>query len=233
MVGTPVKVEVARARAYARMALAIDPNNGEAYAVLGELATETKMKNAAPQIAAALADLRRAIALDPSNGSAHEWYGVTLLDQGRVGEAYSELRTAAQLDPLSVRHDRLAWHDGLSRASLSRRHRLRARNARSVAAAGRRLRDARSGLRGFWRRRASRQTFRKLAQACATCRAEAAALLAALDAHANHMAAARAELAIAQAHAKDVAARRLGRGVRGHGEPWRGNHMAATLAHGQ
>ena len=36
----PAKVYVARARAYARKALVLDPDSGEAYAVLGMLQTE-------------------------------------------------------------------------------------------------------------------------------------------------------------------------------------------------
>jgi DNA-binding winged helix-turn-helix (wHTH) protein/Tfp pilus assembly protein PilF len=200
----PAKVELARARAYARTALAIDPSNGEAYAVLGELATETKMKNAAPQIAAALADLRRAIALDPANGSAHEWYGITLLEQGRVGQAYSELKTAAELDPLSV--PTTAWLG--TTAYLERHYRDAIAYARETLDLSPQRADAYETLglayEAFGDEARAAQTFRRLAQACGICRAEAAALLAALDAHANRMAAARAELAIAQAHAREI-----------------------------
>jgi tetratricopeptide (TPR) repeat protein len=198
------KAEISRARSYARTALEIDPNNGEAYAVLGELATETKMKNAAPQITAALADLRRAIALDPANGSAHEWYGVTLLEQGRVGLAYSELKTAAQLDPLSV--PTAAWLG--TTAYLERHYRDAIAYARETLDLSPQRADAYETLglayEAFGDNAQAAQTFRKLARACEECRPEAAALLAALDAHANHMAAARAELRIAQAHAAQI-----------------------------
>jgi DNA-binding winged helix-turn-helix (wHTH) protein/Tfp pilus assembly protein PilF len=202
--GASAKLEVARAREYARTALAIDPNNGEAYAVLGELATETKMKNAAPQIAAALADLRRAISLDPANGSAHEWYGVTLLEEGRVAQAYSELKTAAGLDPLSV--PTTAWLG--TTAYLERHYRDAIGYARETLDLSPQREDAYETLglayEAFGDNARAAQTFRKLQEACTLCRAEAAALLAALDAHANHMAAARAELAVAQAHARDI-----------------------------
>jgi DNA-binding winged helix-turn-helix (wHTH) protein/Tfp pilus assembly protein PilF len=202
--GATAKVEIARARANVRKALAIDPNNGEAYAVLGELATETKMKNAAPQIAAALADLRRAIALDPANGSAHEWYGVTLLEQGRVGEAYAELRTAAELDPLSV--PTTAWLG--TTAYLERHYRDAIAYARETLDLSPQRSDAYETLglayEAFGDEARAGQTFQRLGRACDRCGAEAAALLAALDAHANRMAAARAELAIAQAHAHEI-----------------------------
>lgn len=201
----PVKVEIARARAYAKTALAIDPNNGEAYAVLGELATETSMKNAAPQIAAALADLRRAIALDPMSGTAHEWYGVTLLQQGRLTEAYSELTTAAQLDPLSVATT--AWLG--TTAYLERHYRDAIAYARETLDLSPQREDAYATLglayEAFGDDVRAAQTFRQYARACGKCRAEAAALLAALDARTNQMVAARTELALAQAHAKDVA----------------------------
>jgi DNA-binding winged helix-turn-helix (wHTH) protein/Tfp pilus assembly protein PilF len=201
----PVKVEIARARAYARTALAIDPDNGEAYAVLGELATETSMKNAAPQIAAALADLRRAIALDPMSGTAHEWYGVTLLEEGRLTEAYSELRTAAQLDPLSVAAT--AWLG--TTAYLERHYRDAIAYAGETLDLSPQRADAYATLglayEAFGDNARAAQTFHKYVRACDHCRAEAAALLAALDARTNQMTAARAELAVAEADANDVA----------------------------
>jgi DNA-binding winged helix-turn-helix (wHTH) protein/Tfp pilus assembly protein PilF len=202
---TPAKVEIARARAYARTALGIDPNNGEAYAVLGELATETSMKSAGPQIAAALADLRRAIALDPMSGTAHEWYGVTLLEQGHLTEAYSELTTAAQLDPLSVATT--AWLG--TTAYLERHYRDAIADARETLDLSPQRSDAYTTLglayEAFGDNARAAQTFQRFARACAACQAEAAALLAALDARTNQMDAARAELAIARAHAQEVA----------------------------
>ena len=77
----PPKVYIARARAYAHKALVLDPNSGEAYAVLGMLAT-VKQGGSMPNLAEAFKYLRRAIALDPSSGPAHEWYGVALLEKG-------------------------------------------------------------------------------------------------------------------------------------------------------
>ena len=202
---TPAQVEVARAREYARTALAIDPNNGEAYAVLGELATETSMKSAAPQIAAALADLRRAIALDPMSGTAHEWYGVTLLEQGHLTEAYSELTTAAQLDPLSVATT--AWLG--TTAYLERHYRDAIAYARETLDLSPQRSDAYATLglayEAFGDNARAAQTFQSFGRSCASCRAEAAALMAALDARTNQMEAARAELAIARAHPQDVA----------------------------
>jgi DNA-binding winged helix-turn-helix (wHTH) protein/tetratricopeptide (TPR) repeat protein len=200
----PERLDITRARAYARTALAVDPNNGEAYAVLGLIASEPT-RGAAPQTAAALADLRRAIALDPASGTAHEWYGVTLLQQGRVADADAELSTAAQLDPLSVATT--AWLG--TTAYLERHYRDAIAYARETLDLSPQRADAYETLglayEAFGDEPRAGQTFRRLAQACVACRAEAAALLAALYARTSQMPQARAELTIAQGHANEVA----------------------------
>ncbi|HEY5425407.1 MAG TPA: winged helix-turn-helix domain-containing protein, partial [Candidatus Tumulicola sp.] len=88
----PPKVYFARARAYARKALAIDPRYGEAYAVLGMLSTE---RGGSGRMTLGVQELQRAITLDPSSGPAHEWYGVALFERGEFRAAYAELQTAA------------------------------------------------------------------------------------------------------------------------------------------
>ena len=47
-------------------------------------------------------EYRRAIELNPNYPTAHHWYGSQLILQGRMERALQELRTAQQLDPLSL-----------------------------------------------------------------------------------------------------------------------------------
>jgi serine/threonine-protein kinase len=47
-------------------------------------------------------EYRRAIELNPNYATAHHWYGAQLIVQGRMDQALQELRTAQQLDPLSL-----------------------------------------------------------------------------------------------------------------------------------
>ena len=200
----PAKVDIARARAYAREALTYDPNDGDAYAVLGMIASGT-MKATPGQIARALADLRRAIALDPSSGSAHEWYGIALLQQGHVNEAYVELERAAQLDPLSVATT--AWLG--TTAYLERHYRDAIAYAQETLDLSPQRPDAYETLglayEALGDDARAKTTFHRMAAACGKCAPQAAALLAPLLARENQMAGARAQLAIARRNAKDVA----------------------------
>jgi DNA-binding winged helix-turn-helix (wHTH) protein/tetratricopeptide (TPR) repeat protein len=199
----PAKIYMARAQAYAHKALVIDPNCSEAYAVLGMLASE-KHSGDKPQLAVALKDLRRAIALDPANGPAHEWYGIALLEQGRVDDAYSELDKAAELDPLSVATT--AWLG--TAAYFERRYGDAIAYARETLdlSPGRSDAYVTLGLAYEALGDPARATvaFTHLAQVCPHCRAEAAALLAPLYARANQMSRARAELTLALAHPDDA-----------------------------
>ncbi|MBV8531784.1 MAG: tetratricopeptide repeat protein, partial [Candidatus Eremiobacteraeota bacterium] len=196
-------VYLARARKYADRALSLDPKSSEAYAVLGLISSQG-MKGAMPQIDRGLADLRRAIALDPTSGSAHEWYGTALLEQGHVGEAYAELNTAAQLEPLSVATT--AWLG--TAAYLERRYGEAISYARETIDLSPQRPDAYETLglayEALGDTPSASATFRRLGRACASCRSEAAALLAPLYARSNQMAQARAELTIAQAHHGEV-----------------------------
>jgi DNA-binding winged helix-turn-helix (wHTH) protein/Tfp pilus assembly protein PilF len=94
-------VYFARAAHYAQTALLFDPNSSEAHAALGFLALERRDTDAAT------VELRRAIALDASYGPAQEWYGVALVRGGHLAEGFAQLKTAANLDPLSV--STIAW----------------------------------------------------------------------------------------------------------------------------
>ncbi len=200
---SPSKVYFARARAYAKRALAIDPNCAEAYAVLGALASAKDMPSPA-QLADGLKQLQHAIALDPSDAPAHEWYGIDLLALGRIDEAYRELRTSSDLDPLSVAT--MAWlgqaaylhrdyDDAIaySREALDlspQRHEALVTLGLAYEARGE---DARAI-----------SAFRRMSAACEDCAPEAAALLAGVYARDNRHSEAIAEIAIARAHPRDV-----------------------------
>jgi DNA-binding winged helix-turn-helix (wHTH) protein/Flp pilus assembly protein TadD len=199
----PAKAYVARARVYAQRTLELDPNNSEAYAVLG-LLPSVETKGAVPQNGA-LKDLRRAIALNPASGSAHQWYGTALLEQGHIDEAYAELSKAAQLDPLSVAT--VAWLG--TTAYLERRYADAISYSRETLDLSPERYDAYETLglayEALGDEPRAAQSFRILGQACTSCRAQGAALLAELYARNDQMAQARAELTVAKAHPRDVA----------------------------
>ncbi|MBV8724206.1 MAG: winged helix-turn-helix domain-containing protein [Candidatus Eremiobacteraeota bacterium] len=193
-----------RARAYAHKALTLDPNCGEAYAVLGVLKEQKKM-GAPNQLDPALRDLRRAVALDPTSGPAHEWYGVALLNTGNVPAAYRELSTAAQLDPLSVATT--AWLG--SAAYLAGRYTDALAYARETLDLSPQRSDAYEILglsyEALGDRSAAMKAFEQLGRTCPKCRPQAAVLLAPLNAGAHRIAAAHAEVALAIAHPQEVA----------------------------
>ncbi len=213
----PAQVEIARARSYAHKALAIDPENAEAYAVLGFISSGA-MKSAGGERPEALADLRRAIALDPSSGTAHEWYGTALLRHGRVAEAYAELTKAAQLDPLSVATaswlGTTAYYEGHYRDAIA--------FARETLDLSPQRADAYETLglayEALGDRTDAAANFRRLATICSDCKAESAALLSALYARSNRMALARAELAIARANLNEVEPQNLALALEAVGE---------------
>ncbi len=93
--GSP-SVYFARARAYAEQALALDRESPEAHAVLGELALQGSDPSAA------LPELQLAIGIDPAYAPAQEWYGIALVEAGRLSDGIAHLKTASALDPLSV-----------------------------------------------------------------------------------------------------------------------------------
>ncbi len=197
----PAKVYFARAQAYARKALAIDPRCGEAYAVLGMLETENPTTK---RLAIGIRQLRRAIALDPNDAPAHEWYGIALMTQGNVRGGYAELQKSAQLDPLSV-----ATTIWLGQAAyLSHRYGAAigySREAIDFSPLGREA-FATMGLAYEARGELAKAiaAFQAMQRTCPDCRYDAAALLAAVYAHENRLAQARAEIALASHHAKDV-----------------------------
>ncbi|PYJ05240.1 MAG: hypothetical protein DME25_08735 [Verrucomicrobia bacterium] len=83
------------ARASATRALELDSSSAEAHAVLASLQAAAHDANGAEE------HFRRAIQLEPSYATAHHWYGVFLVVRARRDEAWSELRTALDLDHTS------------------------------------------------------------------------------------------------------------------------------------
>lgn len=197
----PAKVYFARARAYARKALAIDARCGEAYAVLGMISTETPSPT---NLAKGVAQLRRAIALDPSDAPAHEWYGIALMSEGNFSGGYAELKESAQLDPLSV-----ATTIWLGEAAyLNHRYAAAIGYAQEAIDFSPLGHEAFSTLGLAYEARGDMgraiAAFHAMARSCAHCRYEAAALLAEAYERSNRPNAARREMALATAHAKDV-----------------------------
>lgn len=191
-------VYYARARAYARKALALDPNSSEAHASLGLIDLEQDRDDTG------IAELRRAVTLDPSYGSAHEWLGVALLGRGDLAAASRELHVAASLDPLSV--STTAWLG--SAAYLDRNFSdaiAYARQALDLAPSRldvlATMGEAYEAQGDYPRAIASFQHYMHL---CRRCQPEAAALLAHAYALDHRMAEARVELAFASAHAERV-----------------------------
>lgn len=188
----PHAVYFARARAYARRALALDVGSAEAHAALG-IAEDRQGGRAS-----ALAEYRRALTLNPGYAPAHQWYGIALLMQGKTEDAYRELERAAQLDPLSVAT--AAW---LSDAAyLSRRYPTAVAYAQQTLDLSPQRSDA------FWSMGLAYEamgdyhnadkSYQRFARTCA-CRTEVAALLAHVYAKMHRFEAAREQLLIAQA----------------------------------
>jgi DNA-binding winged helix-turn-helix (wHTH) protein/Flp pilus assembly protein TadD len=200
----PATVYYARARAYAQKALAIDPQCGDAYAVLGMLESEKEVASK-QSLTEGIRQLRHAIELDPSDAPAHEWYGIALLAAGNVNDAFAELQKASNLDPLSV-----ATTHWLGQTAYLERHYDDAISyERQVLDLSPQLYEAFETLGLAYQARGDDQqaidAFRQFGEKCKMCRPEAAALLANAYARANRPLQARAEFAIAISHSADVA----------------------------
>jgi tetratricopeptide (TPR) repeat protein len=86
----------AKAKAAAEMALGIDEALAEAHASLGHAMLHHWQWEQGGK------ELERAIELNAGYPSAHHWYSEHLTAMGRCGESISELKLAAELDPLSL-----------------------------------------------------------------------------------------------------------------------------------
>jgi serine/threonine-protein kinase len=95
----------ARAREYARKAIALDDGLAEAHASLAWVLFIYDW-----DFAGARAEFLRAIELQPKYATAHQWYAFLLAARGDVDEGLVEAHTATELDPASVSVRRsLAW----------------------------------------------------------------------------------------------------------------------------
>jgi DNA-binding winged helix-turn-helix (wHTH) protein/Flp pilus assembly protein TadD len=200
----PAATYFRKAREYAHKALGLDPRTGDAYAVLGIVDMDAGHMTP-PEVNSALVQLRRAIAIDPQSAAAHEWYGIALVKTGQFARAFTELRRADELDPLSVATT--SW--------LASTAYLEGRYADAIAYARETLDlspDRAEALQtlglayeALGDRHRAIASFQHMASVCASCRPEAAALLAVVYAPID-AAAARAELATARARSSDVGA---------------------------
>ena len=98
----PAQEPIPEAKAAARHAIEIDPENGEAWSVLGQIAFNNEWDWKTAEY-----DLQKAIALSPSDSTIELRYATFLSLIGRGDEAVSHMRRALELDPLSfwnVRH---------------------------------------------------------------------------------------------------------------------------------
>jgi len=93
----PPKESFPKARAAARRALEIDPLLAEAYASLGFINCGFEWDWPGAEQC-----YLKAIELKPNYPTAHHWYGEWLTTTGRFEQAYVELQTAQELDPLSL-----------------------------------------------------------------------------------------------------------------------------------
>jgi TolB-like protein/DNA-binding winged helix-turn-helix (wHTH) protein len=98
----PVQELIPEAKAAARHAIELDPENGEAWSVLGQIAFNQERDWKTAEY-----DLQRAIALSPSDSTTESRYAIFLSIVGRRDEAVSHMRRAVELDPLSFFNVRL------------------------------------------------------------------------------------------------------------------------------
>ncbi len=94
--GLPPLEAAPKARAAAERALALDPNLGEAHAVLALIAFGFDWN-----FDAAEREFSRALELEPNNPTTHEWYGHYCIVRNRLPQAQEETTHALELDPVS------------------------------------------------------------------------------------------------------------------------------------
>ena len=91
------KDAMAKARAAALQALAIDDSLAEAHTSLAFVYWHYDWNWANAE-----KEFQRALQLNPSYATAHHWYAFYLLSQGRTDQAIEEIGRAQQVDPLSL-----------------------------------------------------------------------------------------------------------------------------------
>jgi serine/threonine protein kinase/Tfp pilus assembly protein PilF len=85
-------------REAAQYALRLDDNLAEAHTALADVLNTYDWN-----WEGANREYRKAIELNPNYANAHHWYAIALANQGLFDEAFSEIKRAQQLDPLSIR----------------------------------------------------------------------------------------------------------------------------------
>jgi len=93
--GRPAREEMARAREYARKAVALDPMLADAHWALGQVLMCFDWKWAETD-----REFEHALALDPGHVDARHMHAISLLHQGRFDEAYEQVTRALATDPL-------------------------------------------------------------------------------------------------------------------------------------
>ncbi len=195
--GVPSR-DYAAASRYAKRAIELDPRAGEAYAALGAIALDHRNFKAANRL------LDKAVRLTPKDAPAREWLGILRLNDGDAAAGYRDLRVAARLDPLSTATT--AW---LAQAAYFDRHFHQA-----IAYAHQALdldphrfdtlTTVGLAQEALGKNHLAALTFESFSKHCASCRNEAAALLADLYAREGKRTLARRELALARADVRDV-----------------------------
>jgi tetratricopeptide (TPR) repeat protein len=92
----PTKDTMTKARAAAKKALEIDPNNAEAHTSLGVVLTKYDWNWPESE-----REFRQAIDLDPDYAAAHYWLSGLLAISGRSDDSIVEAEKARELDPFS------------------------------------------------------------------------------------------------------------------------------------
>jgi TolB-like protein/Tfp pilus assembly protein PilF len=93
----PPRQVIPLAKEYITKALAIDDDLGEAHATRAAIAAAYDYDQRT-----AFSESQRALDLTPGASHAHLWRSVLLDASGRLEDAFAELKTAADLDPLSI-----------------------------------------------------------------------------------------------------------------------------------
>ncbi len=94
--GLPRQAAFDKAKSYAEKALALDETLAEAHLSLGNIRYNEWQWSGAEQ------EFKRTLELNPNYAEAHRTYAIYLSALGREDEASTEIRTAQQLDPLSM-----------------------------------------------------------------------------------------------------------------------------------
>ena len=93
----PAELAAERGSEAAARALALDAQNAEAHAAIGQIAQGLEWNLEAAEMA-----YTRALEFQPSYATGHQWYAELLLVMGRLQEARLEIERALAIDPLSV-----------------------------------------------------------------------------------------------------------------------------------